>query len=152
MKGSRRRARILALQALYEYDTVGHDAAEVVERLLAEAEAPSDAAEFARELVAGAVAHLGEIDRIIAEAAPSWPISQMSKVDKNILRLAIFEVLFNNTKVPPKAAINEAVELAKAFGSDSSSRFVNGVLGTVVGRTPSEARNPQPLDQSQTMD
>jgi N utilization substance protein B len=75
---------------------------------------------------------------VIVAAAPTWPLSQMARVDKSILRLAIFEVLFNNTKVPPKAAINEAVELAKSFGSDSSSRFVNGVLGTVGSRQASQ--------------
>lgn len=136
MKGARRRARVLALQTLYEVDTVGHAAQEVLERHIAEASIAGEVADFARELVHGVEANLARIDDIIAEAAPNWPIAQMSKVDKNILRLAIFEVIFNNTKVPPKAAINEAVELAKSFGSDSSSRFVNGVLGTVVARVP----------------
>ena len=126
----------MALQTLYEVDTVGHAAQEVLERHIAEASIAGEVADFARELVHGVEANLARIDDIIAEAAPNWPIAQMSKVDKNILRLAIFEVIFNNTKVPPKAAINEAVELAKSFGSDSSSRFVNGVLGTVVARVP----------------
>lgn len=134
----------MALQALYESDLVGHPADEVIERQAQEAGLAGDVLEFARELVAGTLAHLAQIDQVIAEVAPNWPLNQMSRIDKNILRLAIFEVLFNNTRVPPKAAINEAVELAKTFGSDSSSRFVNGVLGTVVGRVaPEQTRSEQ---------
>ena len=93
---------------------------------------------FARALAEGVLAHAGELDQIIERSAPSWPLDQMSKIDKNILRLAIFEILFDN-KVPLKAAINEAVELGKRFGSDSSSRFINGVLGTVA-EMPKERR------------
>lgn len=152
VKGARHRARILALQSLYESDLTGHPAAEVVERHLAEASLSEDIAEFTRELVAGVLANLERIDETISEAAPNWPLSQMSRVDKNILRLAIYEVLFNNTKVPPKAAINEAVELAKSFGSDSSSRFVNGVLGTIVGRVTPERSGPQELDERRPRD
>ena len=86
---------------------------------------------FARALVEGVLQHRDELDRLIVKSAPSWPIDQMSRIDKSILRVAIFEILFDN-RVPMKAAINEAVELAKRFGSDSSSRFINGVLGTVA--------------------
>src|SRR5205814_9169205 len=81
----------------------------------------------------------GELDHIIEKSAPNWPIDQMSKIDKNILRLAIFEILFDN-RVPLKAAINEAVELGKRFGSDSSSRFINGVLGTVAAEQQPHGR------------
>ena len=80
-----------------------------------------------------------ELDEIIVRSAPNWPLDQMSRIDKSILRLAIFEILFDN-KVPLKAAINEAVELAKRFGSDSSSRFINGVLGTVADLSQSRGR------------
>ncbi|MHB1131146.1 MAG: transcription antitermination factor NusB [Chloroflexota bacterium] len=142
MKGSRRRARVLAMQSLYEADAVGHAAGEVLARLLGEDHEQEDVAAFALQLVNGVLANLEAIDRTISDAAPSWPINQMARVDKNVLRLAIFEVLFNNTVVPPKAAINEAVELAKTFGSDSSSRFINGVLGTVAGRVA--GKNPAP--------
>lgn len=90
-----------------------------------------DVRSYARTLVEGAVAHQTELDEIIARSAPNWPVDQMSRIDKNVLRLAIFEILFDN-RVPLKAAINEAVELGKRFGSDSSSRFINGVLGTVA--------------------
>ena len=134
---------MLALQTLYEMDSTGHPAREVVERHLAEEETPSEIADFAIELIDGVLARLSEIDAVIAGAAPNWPLNQMARVDKNILRLAIFEVLFNNTRVPPKAAINEAVELAKTFGSDSSSRFINGVLGTVVAKSTPQQANSQ---------
>jgi transcription antitermination protein NusB len=80
------------------------------------------------------LSHQEEIDDLVRAAAPTWPLSQIAKVDMNVLRIAIFEVLFNNVAVPPKAAINEAVELAKAFGSESSAKFINGVLGTVASR------------------
>ena len=85
------------------------------------------------ELVIGVCDHLADIDAHIQSAAREWPLHQMARIDKNILRLAIYEILFNNT-VPAKAAINEAVELAKQFGSDTSSRFINGVLGTIFNR------------------
>lgn len=129
----RRRARTIALQALFEIDCTNHDPAATSDRLVKEGGLPDDAAEFSRELVAGVLDHRGEIDRIIQTYAPSFPVSQLAAVDRNILRLAIFELLMNN-KVPVKVAINEAVELAKTFGSDSSARFVNGVLGTVSSK------------------
>lgn len=90
-----------------------------------------DVRSYAMALVNGAIEHESDLDEIIARSAPNWPVDQMSHIDKNILRLAIFEILFDN-RVPLKAAINEAVELGKRFGSDSSSRFINGVLGTVA--------------------
>jgi transcription antitermination protein NusB len=142
----------MALQSLYEFDLSGHPIEEVLERRIEEAVGADEASPYARQLVLGVIGNLERIDSIIGDAAPNWPISQMARIDKNILRLAIFEVLFNNTEVPPKAAINEAVELAKSFGSDSSSRFVNGVLGTVVARVSPEQINPQELDESRTGD
>lgn len=127
-----RRARVQALQALYEADLVGHDPLEALERDLAEAEAEDEAGGLARHLVEGVVANRPAIDAAIEQAAPAWPLEQMPAIDKNLLRLAIFELLLDNRQVPAKAAINEAVEIAKSFGSDSSSRFVNGVLGTIA--------------------
>ena len=95
--------------------------------------------EYAHELVMGVCDHLAEIDAHIQSAAREWPLNQMARIDKNILRLAIYEILFNNT-VPAKAAINEAVELAKQFGSNTSSRFINGVLGRgTIGNWQAEA-------------
>ena len=130
MVGARRRARALALQALYEVDSAGHGVEEVVTRLLAEERLSEENASFTRELVGGVIHNKGKIDENIQGFAPAWPLEQMPVVDRNILRLAIFEMLLDN-KVTVKVAINEAVELAKTFGSDNSSRFVNGVLGSV---------------------
>ena len=130
MVGARRRARALALRVLYELDSVGHGAGEIMGRLLAREKLSAENAQFARELVEGVIRSRKEIDAKIQGFAPAWPIDQIALVDRNILRLAIFEILLDN-KVPVKAAINEAVELAKIFGSDNSSRFINGVLGSV---------------------
>ena len=129
----RHRARIAALQALFELDATDHNAAEVLQRRLDEEQFAPEGVSFLSRLVIGAWEHRDEIDGIIAKAAPTWPLHQMPGVDKAVLRIAIFELLFNKEeKTPVKAVINEAVELAKHFGSDSSSRFVNGVLGSVV--------------------
>jgi len=130
MVGVQRKARGLALQALYELDATGHEPEEVVNYLLEEGELPEENASFIRELVAGVLENKEKIDETIQRFAPAWPVAQLSIVDRNILRLAIFEVLFDN-KVPVGVAINEAVELAKKFGSYNSSKFVNGVLGSV---------------------
>lgn len=130
MTGTRRRARELALQALYEIDSAGHEAEEVVTHLLAEERLAEENANFARELVRGVIQNKEKIDENIRSFAPAWPIEQIPVIDRNILRLAIFEILIDN-KVPVKVAINEAVELAKTFGADSSSKFVNGVLGSI---------------------
>lgn len=128
----RRQGRVLALQSMYEADLVGHDPNEVLRRFIADEGADPVAAEFARRLVEGVVANREAIDQELVRAAPAWPLEQMPPIDKNLLRLAIYEILFDNRRVPVKAAINEAVEIAKSYGSDNSSRFVNGVLGTVV--------------------
>lgn len=130
MAGTRRRARIIALQVLYEIDTISRQAGEVAERLLAEAGLSEENNDFVRELVSGVVQNRDEIDLSIRRFAPAWPIEQIAMIDRNILRLAIFEILFNN-KVPVKVAISEAVELAKGFGSENSGKFVNGVLGSI---------------------
>ena len=130
MAGSRRRARALALQALYEIDSVGHKAEEILDRLLNEQPLSEENNSFVRELVSGVIQNRENIDPSIIKFAPAWPLEQIPLVDRNILRLAIFEILLDN-RVPIKVAINEAVELAKNFGGDSSARFVNGVLGSV---------------------
>lgn len=128
--GIRRKARIVALQALFEVDSVAHDAEETLDRLLAETLLPEEGMAFARELVRGVLTNREKIDNMIQANAPAWPVAQLAVIDRNILRLAIFEILVNN-KVPVKAAINEAVELAKTFGSENSPKFINGVLGAV---------------------
>ena len=133
--GPRRRARAVALQTLYEYDTAHHDVESVLERHAEEEALEPRVVEFAGQLVRGVLAHLDQIDAAIQSAAHhEWPLEQMAHIDKNILRLAIYEMMFD-TAVPAKAAINEAVELAKTYGSDTSRRFVNGVLGTLFNRS-----------------
>lgn len=130
MIGARRKSRGLALQALYEIDATGHNPEGVIGHLLENEKIASENAGFILELVRGVIQNEEEIDQKIRSFAPAWPLEQLAIIDRNILRLAIFEILIDN-KVPVKVAINEAVELAKAFGSDSSSKFVNGVLGSV---------------------
>ncbi|MDZ4230293.1 MAG: transcription antitermination factor NusB [Dehalococcoidales bacterium] len=130
MVGPRRRARGLVLQALYEIDATGHGAEEVLARLLTERKLTEENAKFSRGLVMGVIQNKERIDENIKKFAPMWPLDQIPTVDRNILRLAIFEILLDN-KVSDKIAINEAVELSKAFGSDNSARFVNGVLGSI---------------------
>ena len=129
--GIRRKARIVALKALFEMDIAGHNPEESLARHLEEGPLTPGGALFARELVVGVVGNRDRIDDTIRSYAPAWPIEQIAAIDKNILRVAIFEILLNN-KVPEKAVINEAVELAKTFGSESSPKFVNGVLGSVL--------------------
>jgi transcription antitermination protein NusB len=131
MIGIRRKARTIALKALYEMDCSAHQPNEVLARLLQEKTLPIEAADFVRSLVNGVLDNRKNIDDIIRRFAPAFPVEQIAPIDRNILRLAIFEVLFDN-RVPVKAAINEAVELAKGFGSDTSQKFVNGVLGSVA--------------------
>jgi transcription antitermination protein NusB len=130
MKGARHKAREIAIQVLYEVDSVNHSSETALTNILSRVEVPEDVAEFSRELVNGVIHNREELDQNIRDFAPAWPLDQISIVDRNILRLAIFEILHDN-KIPVKVAINEAVELAKTFGSDNSSRFVNGVLGSV---------------------
>jgi len=131
MIGIRRKARTTALQALYELDCSAHQPNEVLTRLLQEKSLPVEASDFIRSLVNGVLDNKKNIDDVIRRFAPAFPVEQIAPVDRNILRLAIFEVLFDN-RVPVKAAINEAVELAKGFGGDTSQKFINGVLGSVT--------------------
>jgi N utilization substance protein B len=126
----RRKSRIAALQALYESDMSSHAALAALDRLVADKELTEAQSSFARELVEGVCEQRAAIDDVIRQAAPQWPVDQISAIDRNILRLAIREILMNNG-TPLRAAINEAVELAKGFGSDNSAKFVNGVLGSV---------------------
>jgi N utilization substance protein B len=126
----RRKARIAALKALFECDSSGHDPEAALTWLAEEEELPQTALSYAQELVKGVLENKSRIDSLIHTHAPSWPVDQLSAIDRNILRVAIYEILMDN-RVPLKAAINEAVELAKTFGSYSSSRFVNGVLGSI---------------------
>ncbi len=130
MKGARHKARELALQALYEIDSVKHKPEDSLRLLAEREEVTQDVTDFARDLVNGVIQHREELDRNIQDFAPAWPLDQISIIDRNVLRIAIFEIVYDN-KIPVKVAINEAVELAKSFGSNNSSRFINGVLGSV---------------------
>lgn len=126
----RRKARVVALQALYEADVTPHLVMDALSRRSEEANLTQEQDAFARSLVQGVCDHREALDDVIRQAATQWPVEQLSAIDRNILRLAIREILMNNG-APIRAAINEAVELAKTYGSDSSARFVNGVLGSV---------------------
>lgn len=129
----RTRARSLALQALYELDLTKHPVNEVLEARLAAEELDPKLAAFASDLVHGIAPLRRELDNFIAEHAPEWPIEQVSIIDRNLLRIALWEFAVSQ-RTPVKVAINEAVELAKHFGSDSAPRFVNGVLGSLAER------------------
>ena len=131
MAGIRRQARIAALQTLYELDCTKHKAEEALARLRVGEKLPQEALSFSEELVKGVLQNKPELDALIKKFAPAFPLEQMSVIDRNILRLAIFEILFYD-KTPIKVAINEAIELAKGFGSDSSPRLINGVLGSIT--------------------
>ena len=130
MAGARRKARTTIFQALYEIDSTGHNVDDVVNHLLADKGLSEENNTFVRQQVDGVIKNRKQLDENIKRFAPAWPVNQLSAVDRNILRLAIFELLMDN-KAPISVSINEAVELAKKFGSDSSARFVNGVLSSV---------------------
>lgn len=136
MASNRHLGRIVALQSLYEIEfrTQAHDEAisidSVLARNLERYEAAIDDKTFVKELIEGVSEHQAALDEQLQPIAPEWPLEQIARVDRNILRIGLFELLHRADSVPPKVAINEAVELAKAFGSDNSSKFINGVLGT----------------------
>ena len=125
-------ARTLAMQSLFEWDFKNkeEDLQEIVKRHIEQSGQRGKDSEFVHQLVDGVVEHLVKIDEIIVKNAPEWPMEQISLVDRNVLRLGVYELMFLK-EVPPKVAINEAVELAKSFGGESSGKFLNGVLGTL---------------------
>ena len=127
----RRQGRTLAVQALFEVDSGGHTLDEVLAWALHHAFLPEESTAFAQKLALGVLQQQESLDAQIKRFAPAWPVEQLSLVDRTLLRLAIYEITWR-TGTPPKAAINEAVELAKVFGSSSSPRFINGVLGAVM--------------------
>ncbi len=135
MASNRHLGRIVAMQTLYEYDfrtdaDSQGDKTDILARNLHEFESAIDDTNFVHDLVEGVEGNQAHIDGVIAPAAPEWPVEQIAKIDKIILRIGVYELLIKK-EVPPKVAINEAVELAKAFGGENSSKFVNGVLGTI---------------------
>ena len=129
------------MQSLYEWDFFGKrvDLTKIVEKNIKEFGPGLEDESFIWQLVTGVVEHLPETDKIIEKAAPEWPIDQITIIDRNVLRIGLYELLFGDKEaVPPKVAINEAIELAKSFGGESSGKFINGVLGTVfkeIGET-----------------
>jgi N utilization substance protein B len=131
----RRQARAVALQVLFEIDSAGHNPADALRRRIEDENLPEEGTEFARTLVQGVAEHRAELDENIRKHAPEWPVDQLAIVDRNILRIALFELQYASD-VPLKVAINEAVELAKTFGSDTAPRFVNGVLGAFLLEHP----------------
>jgi len=134
MKHERAHARTLGLLILYEVDCVGHSPESVLSRYLQEENKLSDSGiAFVRRLVIGTLENASSLDRLVAGCAPEWPVEELAIVDRNILRIALWEFGVAG-ETPIKVAINEAVELAKRFGSDSAPRFVNGVLGTLAQR------------------
>jgi len=152
MASNRHLGRIVALQTLYEYEfrkesaDTSADVNEILSRNLERYETAIDDTTFVEVLVTGVLKEQGDIDEKIQPIAPDWPIDQIARVDRNILRLGVYELLHQGEAVPPKVAINEAVELAKAFGSDNSSKFVNGVLGTAYRTLVEGAENGDTTD------
>jgi|TARA_B100001750_G_C15092365_1_gene391254 N utilization substance protein B len=128
---ARRSGRVLVIQALYEIDEVKHDPEETMDRWVKEYGLSPSAENFSRKLLLGVLENLERIDIIIGAHAPEWPINQIAAIDRNLLRTTVYEIVIA-TETPPKAAINEAVEIAKIFGSDNSPKFINGVLGSVM--------------------
>jgi len=132
---SRHLSRSIAMQSLYEWDFSGKKPQalkEIIERNIKEFGPGLEDESFVWQLINGVVKYLPQLDKIIEKAAPEWPIEQITIIDRNVLRIGLYELLYaKREEVPPKVAINEAIELAKTFGGESSGKFINGVLGTV---------------------
>jgi len=150
MASNRHLGRIIALQTLYEFEfrvqaeDPAADIETILDRNIERYKDTVDDKEFITSLVQGVAKSIDDLDAVLQPIAPEWPIAQIARVDRTILRIAIYELKDSNDKVPPKVAINEAVELAKAFGSDNSSKFINGVLGTayrtLIGDSQADAK------------
>ena len=139
---SRHLSRSIVMQSLYEWDFYGKQAEKldkIVERNIKEFGPGLEETDFIWQLVKGVTEKLPQIDKVIEKAAPEWPIEQITIVDRNVLRIGLYELLYGNKEeVPPKVAINEAIELAKTFGGESSGKFINGVLGTIFKQIEKE--------------
>ncbi len=133
---TRHQARTLALQALYEYDLTGHERTDLADRLREDDDVPPSVRDYASTLFEGVLRELDAIDPVIAEAAPAFPVPQLAAVDRNVLRIAVYELKHQRKTVPMRVAINEAIEIAKNFGAENSGRFVHGVLGTISRQFP----------------
>ncbi len=132
---NRHLSRSIAMQCLYEWDFNNKNSErieEIIQKNIQEFGPGMEEIDFVRSLVENTIKNIAQIDPLIEKCAPEWPLEQVTLVDRNILRLGIYELLFGNyEEVPPKVAINESIELAKSFGGESSGRFINGVLGTI---------------------
>ena len=153
---TRHLVRTVVLQSLYEWDFYHrkNDLPTVLERNLTEFAPGIDEPDFAWRILKGVIEHMEEIDAIITRAAPEWPLEKIAIIDRNILRIGLYELLYaDREEVPPKVAINEAIEIAKSYGGPNSARFVNGVLGTVyrevVGDAQQQTQSPPP-EQSES--
>jgi len=144
---TRHLVRTVVLQSLYEWDFYGkkHDLVAILERNLNEFAPGIDEPEFAWKIMKGVIEHLQDIDNIITKAAPEWPLDKIAMIDRNILRIGLYELLHADPEeVPPKVAINEAIEMAKSYGGPNAGRFVNGVLGTVYRELKGGEPKPVP--------
>lgn len=152
---SRHLSRSVAMQSLYEWDFRGRnqeDLPAIINRNVKEFAAGLEDTTFVSQLVGGVMKHLPELDQIIEKAAPQWPLEQIAVVDRNVLRLGLYELLFGDRdEVPPKVAINESIELAKSFGGDSSGKFVNGVLGTVYREIGEPGKDDAPKKKDEEL-
>ncbi len=147
---NRHLSRSIVMQTLYEWDFNNHNDSkidEILERNLEEFGPGLEDSQFVRSLLQGVLENKEKIDEIIVKTAPEWPLEQINLVDRNVLRIGIFELLLGNREeVPPKVAINEAIELAKSFGGEASGKFINGVLGTIyraIGEPGKEEGSPR---------
>lgn len=129
---TRHQARILALESLYEHDLTGHDDDEIRARLHEDEDVPPVVRGYAATLFGGVLKQIEPIDVYIGDAAPAFPVGQLSAIDRNVLRIAVYELMAQRKTVPVGVAINEAIEIAKNYGSDNSGKFVHGVLGTIA--------------------
>ena len=153
MASNRHLGRIVALQTLYEYEfrrqseDIALDLSEILERNIDRYQESIEDKDFVSQLVDGVLETMDDLDTKLQPMAPGWPLDQIARIDRNVLRIGLYELLYKADSVPPKVVINEAVELAKAFGSDNSSKFINGVLGTAyrtlveAGETPNATTN-----------
>lgn len=144
---NRHLARSIAMQSLFEWDFKGNPTAilpAIIEHNIVEFSHDLDEKEFTEQIIGGVIDNLAKIDELISKFAPSWPIGQITLVDRNILRIGVYELKFAKD-IPPKVAINEAIELAKSFGGAASGKFVNGVLGSMYNEILKE--NPVPTDK-----
>ena len=147
MASNRHLGRIVALQTLYEYEFRSElndqhvEYIDILRRNMTEYSSSIDDVDFVNRLVAGVLQKTAELDEKLQPLAPDWPLSTIARIDRVILRMGLYELIYSTDDVPPKVVINEAVELAKAFGSDNSGKFINGVLGTALRSLQEDADN-----------